>query len=130
MTTYELQIFKDIPSKTIDAIIASAPRESFSSGEYILMQGDPSNKKWYIIESGSVSVIIDNDIRGVIEEGNIFGEIALLNEDVRTATIQALEDTTCIIITQKQLLDLIKKGDGTINKEIIDRIEDNLSHEE
>jgi len=128
-TQYQLQIFQGIPQKTVDTILQSASKETFTSGERILTQDEPSNGKGYIIESGSVSVIIDWDIRSVIEEGSIFWEIALLNEDTRTATVQALEDTTCIIITQQQLLDLIKKGNGTITKEIIDRIEDNLSHE-
>jgi CRP-like cAMP-binding protein len=56
----------------------------------------------------------------------MFGEIALLNEEERTATVEAIEDTEVIILTLNNLINLINNDSNNINKEIIKRIEENL----
>ncbi|EFK96442.1 hypothetical protein LDC_1539 [sediment metagenome] len=56
----------------------------------------------------------------------MFGEIALLNEDKRSATVEAMSDTRVIVITQESLIGMINNGDNSINKYIIQRIEENM----
>lgn len=62
--------------------------------------------------------------------GNIFGEIALLNEEPRTATIRASKDTQVLVLSQDTLFTMIEHDDNSINKEILRRIEENISREE
>jgi CRP-like cAMP-binding protein len=61
-----------------------------------------------------------------LSAGNIVGEIALLNEEERTATVQATSDTTMIVLTLDDLIDMINSDENKINKEIMRRIEENL----
>lgn len=60
----------------------------------------------------------------------MFGEIALLNEEVRSASVIALENTECIVLTQDLLIAMIQNDDNSINKEIMQRIEHNILAQE
>ena len=56
----------------------------------------------------------------------MFGEIALLNEEQRTATVEALSDVETIVMTQQDILNMLNNDESNINKEIIRRMEMNL----
>jgi len=59
----------------------------------------------------------------------MFGEIALLNEEARTATIIAEEDVETIVLSQDILFTMIENDNNSINKEIMRRMEENLENE-
>jgi len=59
----------------------------------------------------------------------MFGEIALLNEEPRSATIVAKTDTTAIVLSQEILFQMIENDDNSINKEVMRRMEENLERE-
>jgi CRP-like cAMP-binding protein len=73
-----------------------------------------------------VDIIIDENYRTSLNEWDIFGEIALLNEEQRTATVQAKTNLEVIILTQEHLFELINNGNYSINADIMNRIEENL----
>jgi len=122
----KLGIFKWINIETVNEIVSSAPEKEFTSGEVILIEETPSNWKWYIIKSWKVEVSIK--WKKITELGiwNIFWEIALLNEENRTATVKTIENTTVIILSLDDLINMINNDNNSINKQIINRIEENL----
>lgn len=124
-----LSIFKGIENSVVEEIIANAAREVFKSWETIMQQWDFPNSTGYIIESGNVDVSIDDVIKANLSEWDIFGEIALLNEEPRSATVIATKDTTVIVISQDMLFEMINNDDNSINKEIMRRMEENLENE-
>ncbi|MBT6179733.1 MAG: cyclic nucleotide-binding domain-containing protein [Deltaproteobacteria bacterium] len=69
--------------------------QSFSAGEVILKEGDPGTTA-YIIHQGSVTVtkkfLGKDQALGTLQKGDFFGEISLITEAPRTATVRALED--------------------------------------
>lgn len=93
-----------------------------------MTEGEPSNGKGYIIESGEVAISIKNQEVTTLTQGQIFGEIALLNEETRTATVIAKSETILIILSQENLMHLINSNED-INKEILRRIEENIKNE-
>ena len=123
---YELKIFQWVEKDVIDAILKNSERENYCSWDTILSQWEDSNGKWYIVTQGSVDIIIDENYRTSLNEWDIFGEIALLNEEQRTATVQAKTDIEVIILTQEHLFELINNGNYSINADIMNRIEENL----
>lgn len=121
-----LKIFEWLEKETIQYIISNCKKESFLEWEIILLQGDESNGKWYIIQKGEVSVKIWENEVACLWVGEIFGEIALLNEEKRTATVIAKTPVECIILSQDNLFEMINNGNESINRDIMERIEQNL----
>lgn len=125
---YTLSIFQWVEKNIIDTILENSAKENYHTWDIILSQWEDSNGKWYIITHGSVDIIIDKNYRTSLFEWDIFGEIALLNEEQRTATVQAKTDLEVIILTQDSLIELINNGNYSINANIMDRIEENLKN--
>lgn len=65
----------------------------FLAGDVIIREGDKADGM-YFIEKGNVNIIIKNKTVGTLEQGEYFGELALLTKNPRAATIVAKEDVT------------------------------------
>lgn len=127
--TEGLKIFEGIEISVVEQILESAQREKFISGETIIEQGSYPNATGYIIEEGSVNVLIDEKQTAKLTAGDMFGEIALLNDEPRSATVIAESDVTTIVISQDMLFEMINNDNNSINKEIMRRMEENLMNE-
>ena len=125
----KLSIFAGIAPSVVEEILANAAREKLRDWETIIEQWDFPNSTGYIIESWSVDVSIDWEVKAQLAEWDIFGEITLLNEEPRSATVVATSDTIVIIISQDMLFEMINNDDNSINKEIMRRMEENLENE-
>jgi len=125
-SVYDLQIFEGIEKPIVDMIIAECPIELFKKGEVIMEQGDAPDGKGYILKSGKVQVSVNNEEVAILETGEIFGEMALLNEEERSATIKAAKDLETIVLSQDDIFTMIENDENTINKEIMRRMEENL----
>lgn len=86
--------------------------KEYKNGEIIIKQGESGNCM-YVIQSGEVEVLRDNDgkeVRLAIRKaGDFFGEMALFSREVRSATIRALGDARVLTVDRKNLLNSIQK---------------------
>lgn len=126
MELYNLKIFSWVEKNIIDNILNNSPTEHYSSGEIVVSQGDESNWKWYIIKSWEVEVIINSKQIAKLWVWEIFWEIALLNEEERTATVKAISDLELIVITLENLIDIVNNWNTSVNEWVMERIEQNL----
>lgn len=125
---YELKIFTWIDKHVVNVIISNAKIETFNAGDIILQQWDESNGKGYIIKSGNVVVEIWGNKIAELWIWEIFWEIGLLSEDERMATIRALWYVETLILDQDDLMEMINNWNESINKDLIERIERNLTN--
>lgn len=128
-TSHPLKIFSGIDDSIVNEILSEAPRAEFGAGEMIIEQGEHPDGKGYIIEEGSVNVWVDGTQTAELGKWDIFGEIALLNEEPRSASVVAKEASKVIILSQDILFQMIENDDNSINKEIMRRMEENLENE-
>ena len=124
---YSLKIFEWIDKEIIDNIIKNCEVRKYLQWEIIIMEHEESNWEWYILKSGNVEIIIWGQKVAELGFWDIFWEIALLNEENRTATVRALKDCEVLVLNFDHLMDLINNGSNLINKTILSRIEENLS---
>jgi NADH dehydrogenase len=84
-------------------------RELYETGQVIIREGD-IGRSMYLIQSGSVEVLShgpDGEKQlAVLSAGSHFGEIAVLQNVRRTATVRALEPVTLLRISQEQTREL------------------------
>ena len=79
-------------------------REVFRADTVIIQEGSAGSRA-YIVESGKVVVWrgagAARRTLGVVGEGGIFGEMALIDNQPRMASVSALTDTTCVVISEE-----------------------------
>jgi len=91
-------IFANCTPSEIDAIVAVAQESGFQAGQIIVTQGTPG-QAFYLILSGRVEIVRDGQSLGAFGPGDFFGEMSLLDQAPRSATIKALEPTLCMMLS-------------------------------
>lgn len=101
----EIPLLSALPLPYLAEIAPLFRSETFREGDDIVVEGDSSGS-FYIVVRGRVEVLRSNALRGhvrvaVLEDGDYFGEIALLTGSPRTATVRALTVSTCIALDKE-----------------------------
>ena len=73
------------------------------AGEVIVRQGEPGDT-YFAIADGMVEVIKDDVAESTLTRGDGFGEIALIDDVPRTATVRAVTDATLVAIAREPFL--------------------------
>lgn len=126
---YSLKIFEWIEKETISKIMKECEVRSYDIWEIIMVENEESNWEWYIIKSWNVEIIIWWEKVTELNCWDIFWEIALLNEENRTATVKASSDLKVFVLKIEHLIEMINNWSNLINKTILARIEENLSRD-
>ena len=99
----------ELDDATLQAIQAKVTWQHFHSGDVLIHQGDVADAM-YLIVSGRVQfVMADGSIVGGAGIGETVGEFGLLATGVRSASVQALRDTSVIILSKTAFEALIDK---------------------
>ena len=98
---------------------------SYQESSYIFKQGMPS-KSFYVIKSGTVEVIVNRKKVNKLNEGDGFGELALISSSERSATMRCLRPTTVWMIERdlfKKLIEDISTQTFEQNRMFLDKIQ-------
>ncbi len=101
-------IFSACTSEEIAAIAAAAQEHTFEPGQIIVTQGAPG-QAFYLILTGRVEILREGASLGAFGPGDFFGEMSLLDQAPRSATIRALEATTCLMLSSWDFRALIER---------------------
>ena len=92
------------PVETIKILQNNSQIKSFSAGEIIFHQG-AEGKKMYGIVRGEVEMLVNDRVIEIINEGDVFGQGALLNsEHLRASTARAKSDCQIASLDQNHFL--------------------------
>ena len=98
-----VRLFQELDDHILREIAIAAVEQSWAPGEEIVRQGD-TGIGVFIVRSGKVEIIQERgghtDKIRELGPGDVFGDMALLDEFPRSATVRALEPTTCLGITR------------------------------
>ena len=100
-------LFSDLDRKELERIAASMKERTFSEGDTVTAEGS-SGVGFFIIESGNAKVTVGGEDRRRLGPGDYFGEVALLNESARTATITAESELKCYGLTSWEFRPLVE----------------------
>ena len=100
-------LFAGFTDRQIESVLAAGKQRRFAAGEQIIRQGDDA-VGFYLIVEGSAEVRSGGAVLAQLGPGDYFGEMALLLENTpRTADVTALEDTSCLVVTQWEFRSLL-----------------------
>ncbi len=124
----DIKLFEWIDLEYVNMIVDNSRRVEYIKDDVIIVEWDKSDWAAYIIQKGSVNVIIDWEVKNVIEEGWFFWEIALITDEPRTATVMANDNLVLLKIDKELLHTIIKKFKNgvEIQKTLMSRIKDNI----
>lgn len=124
----DIYLFEGISDELINFIIDNSRRVEYVAWDYVLHQGQDSDENAYIIQSGTAKVEMDGEEVKTLGEWEIFGEIALITNEKRTASVKAETDLVLLKINKELLHRIIKefKNWKEIQAELIKRIGENI----
>jgi len=82
---------------------ATEDSRSFRAGEIIFRERE-AGAEFFVVKSGSVAIRHGNKTLQVLGEGEIFGEMALIDSEPRSATVTAETDVVIVPVSEKQFL--------------------------
>jgi MFS family permease len=120
-----IPIFAPLPAPVIERLVASLVRVDVRPGDVVIREGEPGDR-FYVIDHGDVEVTAGGRTLGRRGAGDYVGEIALLRDVPRTATVTADADTTLFALERDVFLGAVT-GHPRSRDVAEERIEHDLS---
>lgn len=117
-------IFSSLKPEYKSIMVHHMKNYSLQSSEIVFEQNKPGNN-FYVINSGKLEVIINQKQVGQLKAGDSFGEMALIHDTPRTATVKTLEKSILWGLDRKtfrKTLELLESANYQENRQFIDTI--------
>lgn len=104
-----------LPTMSSEALAETAAKlaqKSFAAGETVIREGDPADR-FYVIQSGMVEVSRDGKTLSRLGPGMFFGEVGLLTEQPRNATVRAVEDVELLSLEKSAFASMVSRSQPT-----------------
>jgi MFS family permease len=98
-----IEIFAQLPEPVLERLAASASPVTAGADQVVVSQGE-AGRHFYVIAAGRAGVELDGGARRELRPGDSFGEIALLRDVPRTATVRALEPLRLYAVERDEFL--------------------------
>jgi CRP/FNR family transcriptional regulator, cyclic AMP receptor protein len=113
-------LFSGLNKRELQKIARLFKKRHFSKGETVVKQGS-GGAAFFVIESGEAAVFIGSKQRTTLKPGEYFGEIALIDEGTRMATITATSELFCYGLTYWDFRPVVEKN-GVIGWKLLQRM--------
>jgi CRP/FNR family transcriptional regulator, cyclic AMP receptor protein len=105
----QVPLFQGLDKKSLNKLSETFVDRSFVTDQELAVEGS-GGVGFFVIESGEAVVTVDGEERRVLGAGDWFGEIALLDAGLRTATVTAASDGKMYGLTQWQFRPLVEEN--------------------
>jgi CRP/FNR family cyclic AMP-dependent transcriptional regulator len=104
----KVPLFSGASDKELKRVAELAREEHFAAGEDIVTQGHSSGP-FFLLTDGDAVVLVGDRERSKLGPGNFFGEMSLVDQEPRSATIRALSDVTALSISSWDFLTVLER---------------------
>ena len=91
-------LFAELEPSELERLSGSLKERTFAAGEAVATEGE-GGAGFFVIESGEAVVKVHGDERGRLGPGDYFGDVALIDQGDRTASIEATSELKCYGLT-------------------------------
>lgn len=103
------ELFKAFPPEVMNIFVEAGDLVLFPAGHNIVDEGE-KDKTFYLLIKGSVEVYKNDHKVADLKQGDFFGEIALIANVPRTATVKTVEDSLFLYIEDKQFWKILSRN--------------------
>jgi CRP/FNR family transcriptional regulator, cyclic AMP receptor protein len=104
-------LFSELDNRELRGLASSMKERTFNAGDTVATEGQ-SGIGFFIIEDGEATVSVGGQEVGTLGAGDHFGEVALIDDGARTATITAKSDLKCYGITSWEFRPMVEQNAG------------------
>lgn len=106
-------LLSGLGQKELKRLAASFTERAFAADKVVVKQGDERGIGFFVITEGTARVSADGQNVAVLGPGDHFGEIALIGDRVRTATVTAETDLQTLVTTVWEFRAFVKNDPDT-----------------
>ena len=112
----KVPLFGQLAPADLERVAEISRERAYPRNSVILFEDDPGDAL-YVVATGQVKVVLIGEdgrevILSVMGEGEFFGEMALIDDEPRSAHVIAMEDSTLLVIRREDFQDLLKQTPG------------------
>ncbi len=105
----QVPLFSDLDKRDLQGLASSMKERIFEEGDTIASEGQ-SGVGFFIIDEGEATISVKGEERATLGHGDYFGEVALIDDGERTATITAKTPLKCYGITSWEFKPLVEQN--------------------
>ena len=112
-TLQRVPLFSGLNKRQLDSLAKTFVERKYKAGQDIVTQGK-GGEGFFLITSGKAEAVREQmdgtkTVVNTFGSFDFFGELALLDDGVRTATVTATQDTTCLVLTSWAFLSVTRE---------------------
>lgn len=116
----DIPLFEGLSTREREQIARYADEVDVGEGKHFIDEGE-FGYEFFVIESGAADVHHGGEVIASLGPGDFFGELALMDEERRTASVIATESTTVIVMT-RQAFDSMAREMPEVAQRIRERV--------
>jgi CRP-like cAMP-binding protein len=92
-------LLSGLDRKQLEKLARDFSERTFPAGSTIVREGDEHGIGFFVVAEGEGVVSVGGKEVATVQRGSYFGEVALISDRVRTATVTATTDLKCLVMT-------------------------------
>jgi CRP-like cAMP-binding protein len=92
-------LLSGLDRKHLEKLAKDFSERTFTAGSTVVREGDEHGIGFFVVADGEGVVTVGGKEVATVKRGDYFGEVALISDRVRTATVTATTDLKCLVMT-------------------------------
>jgi CRP-like cAMP-binding protein len=92
-------LLSGLDRKHLEKLAKDFSERTFAAGSTVVREGDEHGIGFFVVADGEGVVTVGGKEVATVKRGDYFGEVALISDRVRTATVTATTDLKCLVMT-------------------------------